>query len=118
MIVIISALLALASVVSCRPDYHPGANHYSPPNYNFGYAVSDPYKGTNFGHSESRNGYDTKGHYFVNLPDGRVQEVSYVADASGYHPVVTYKGGAHHPSYGHAPIAHGAPVHGVVGGYH
>ena len=72
-----------------------------PTAYAFGYAVSDHYTGTNFGHREERDGYATKGSYKVNLPDGRVQIVSYVADDYGYNAEVAYEGTAYHqPAYG------------------
>ena len=79
-----------------------------PTPYAFDYGVSAGY--TNFGHSEKGNGYGgVTGGYWVNLPDGRVQKVSYVADYGGFRPVVTYAGKAHYPaSYGYG--------HG--GGYH
>ncbi|MCL4153724.1 UNVERIFIED_CONTAM: hypothetical protein GTU68_066181 [Idotea baltica] len=69
-------------------------------NTEFSYAVNDPYHGTNFGHSESRDGYNAKGQYYVNLPDGRLQKVSYYTDEWGYHPTVTYEGKAHFPVHG------------------
>ena len=59
--------------------------------------MSDDYSGAHFGHTEKRNGYDTAGEYYVHLPDGRLQKVSYTADKYGYHPVVTYVGKAHFP---------------------
>ncbi|XP_050735926.1 holotricin-3-like isoform X7 [Eriocheir sinensis] len=79
-----------------------GYGGYSRPTpYAFNYGVSAGY--TNFGQSEKGNGYGgVNGGYWVNLPDGRVQRVSYWADGSGYHPVVSYSGKAHYPaSYGH-----------------
>ncbi|KAA0189115.1 Cuticle Protein CPR RR Uncl [Hyalella azteca] len=57
----------------------------------------DPYYGANFGHKEQRDGYKTTGAYYVHLPDGRLQKVSYTADEYGYHPVVTYEGVAKFP---------------------
>ena len=75
-----------------------------PTPYAYNYGVSAGH--TNFGQSEKGNGYGgVNGGYWVNLPDGRVQKVSYWADGSGYHPVVTYSGKAHYPAsyggYGH-----------------
>ena len=68
-----------------------------PTPYNFDYGVSAG--ATNFGHSESGDGFGSAhGGYWVNLPDGRVQNVNYWADGSGYHPVVTYQGTAIYPS--------------------
>ena len=43
------------------------------PNYEYRYAVQDGYSYSDFEANEARNGYDTKGGYRVNLPDGRVQ---------------------------------------------
>lgn len=60
--------------------------------YKFGYRVSDPHSGTDFGHSEVSEGHITKGHYHVLLPDGRIQNVRYWAGPSGYHATVTYEG--------------------------
>ena len=61
------------------------------------------------GHNEARNGDDTKGSYFVVLPDGRKQTVNYyvngysgyVADVSydGYAKAYDYKPAYHAPSY-------------------
>ena len=65
--------------------------------YNFDYSVSAG--DTNFGHSEQGDGHGSAhGGYWVNLPDGRVQNVDYWADGSGYHPVVTYQGNAVYPA--------------------
>ena len=43
------------------------------PNYEYKYAVQDGYSYSDFEAQEARNGYDTKGSYRINLPDGRVQ---------------------------------------------
>ena len=76
---------------------------YQPPAYyKFGYDVNDGY-GNNFGHSENRDGYETSGQYYVQLPDGRLQKVSYTVDKWGYHPTITYEGEAQYPSHtGHS----------------
>lgn len=71
-------------------------NPQAPAHYSFNYGVQDDYKGTNFGHAESRDGYNTEGVYYVHLPDGRLQTVKYYVDEWGYHPEVTYSGVAHH----------------------
>ena len=62
-----------------------------PAHYNFGYGVASDVTGTYFGHVENRQGHDTHGKYFVDLPDGRRMIVSYYADHTGYHPTVTYE---------------------------
>ncbi|XP_018017506.1 cuticle protein 19 [Hyalella azteca] len=76
------------------PDHHD--DHYVNKDYGFEYTVQDPYSGAEHGHTEQRDGYVTKGAYFVDLPDGRRQTVTYTADEYGYHPVVTYDGEANY----------------------
>ncbi|XP_037776880.1 pro-resilin-like [Penaeus monodon] len=75
---------------------HYAPVYNAPAHYAFNYGVQDAYFGTNFGHAESRDGYNTEGVYYVNLPDGRLQTVKYYVDEWGYHPEVTYSGVAHH----------------------
>ena len=74
-----------------------------PPLYNYAYAVADDYSQANFAASEQRDGYATSGSYRVNLPDGRVQVVTYTADQNGYVADVKYKGVAQYPEYKPAP---------------
>lgn len=86
------------------------------PSYNYQYGVRDAY-GNNFGHGETRDGYNTKGEYFVNLPDGRLQRVSYVVSGdSGYQAQVSYVGEARYPAYtpksSYAPKPYYAPKPG------
>lgn len=50
-----------------------------------------------FGHKENRDSYQAQGKYYVNLPDGRLQVVTYTADQDGYRPVVEYTGEAKYP---------------------
>jgi len=60
--------------------------------------VKDDPSGNDFGHQESRNGYDTQGSYYVQLPDGRLQQVNYnVNGDSGYVAEVIYEGQAQYP---------------------
>ncbi|XP_068246688.1 pro-resilin-like [Palaemon carinicauda] len=74
---------------------HDNGLYYNhPAHYNYNYVVNDEYSGNHFGHEESRQDYDTKGKYFVHLPDGRLQTVTYYADQSGYHPRVSFEGDA------------------------
>ncbi|XP_071532424.1 adult-specific cuticular protein ACP-20-like [Panulirus ornatus] len=68
--------------------------HNTPAFYNFEHTVQDDYSGTYFGHREAREGHLTEGSYFVHLPDGRLQTVTYYADGTGFHPTVTYEGDA------------------------
>ncbi|XP_063589388.1 cuticle protein 7-like [Penaeus indicus] len=85
--------------VSIEPIFYSGAAQY-----NFNYAVKDDYSGNDYNHQENRNGYDTRGAYYVLLPDGRVQRVSYTVNGdSGYVAEVTYEGEAQHPAYQPAP---------------
>ena len=79
----------------------------APAHYSFDYAVKDDYTYVDMGHSEARNGDNTKGNYHVVLPDGRRQNVNYYVDGySGYVADVTYDGYAkaydYKPAY-HAP---------------
>lgn len=58
-----------------------------PPEYNFAYVI----RGENeFGHEESLLDEAAHGSYHVLLPDGRLQNIQYEADAGGYRPVITY----------------------------
>ncbi|XP_064122599.1 pro-resilin-like [Macrobrachium nipponense] len=59
--------------------------------YSFTWAVSDDSSSNEFGHEESRDGDDTRGSYYVELPDGRLQTVRYFVEGdSGYVAEVTY----------------------------
>ncbi|KAK8392567.1 hypothetical protein O3P69_014755 [Scylla paramamosain] len=94
-----------------RPSYHAPAQYADvSPHYNTQYAVKDDYSGNDFGAQEARDGYSTQGSYYVLLPDGRLQRVTYHVDGdSGYVADVTYEGEAQYPqTYGHAP----APSYG------
>ncbi|XP_066948359.1 pro-resilin-like [Macrobrachium rosenbergii] len=66
--------------------------------YSFNWAVSDDSSSNEFGHQESRDGDDTQGSYYVQLPDTRLQRVSYHVDGDdGYVAEVTYEGEAQFP---------------------
>merc|ERR1719402_1089336 len=91
------------------PSYAPPAYHapspykqpeypIAPPKYEYNYGVADHYSGANFGHSESRDGYKTEGSYKVNLPDGRIQTVTYVDNGDGLVAQVSYEGEAQYPT--------------------
>ncbi|XP_068210649.1 cuticle protein 19-like [Palaemon carinicauda] len=66
--------------------------------YNFNWAVSDDSSSNEFGHQEARDGDNTQGSYYVQLPDGRLQKVSFHVDGDdGYIAEVTYSGEAQFP---------------------
>merc|ERR1719322_256798 len=96
------ALCALAAVASAAP--HKPAPHYKeeklpPQPYEYKYGVEDSYSGASFDKGESQDGYgNVAGSYRVNLPDGRVQVVTYTADhENGYIADVKYEGVAAYP---------------------
>nr|XP_027225886.1 pro-resilin-like [Penaeus vannamei]XP_027225887.1 pro-resilin-like [Penaeus vannamei] len=102
-------VLALATLVVAtvaRPDSPPTYGYsaptpsYAPPaKYDFNYAVNDQPSGNDFGHQEARDGDHTQGSYYVLLPDGRLQKVTYnVNGDSGYVADVTYEGEAQYPT--------------------
>jgi len=67
--------------------------------YSFNWAVSDDSSSNEFGHQEARDGDDTQGSYYVQLPDGRLQKVTYYVDGdNGYVADVTYEGEARYDS--------------------
>merc|ERR1739848_977801 len=115
------ALMGTAVVADHPPAYGPPPAYKEPaypdvpPQYQYAYAVADDYSKSNFEASESRDGYNTQGSYRVNLPDGRVQIVTYVADANGYVADGKYEGEAQYPeykpAYKPAPAYAPAPVH-------
>merc|ERR1711910_57394 len=113
-VLVAAAMVACATAAPAAPaPYHapaPAPYHepIAAPVYNFQYGVSDSYSGAAFSHSEDRNNYDTKGEYRVNLPDGRVQIVTYSAGPDGYVADVKYEGEAAYPKY--EPKAHPAPA--------
>ena len=84
----------------------------APAHYNFDYAVKDDYSYVDMGHNEQRHGDNTEGKYYVVLPDGHRQIVSYYVDGdSGFVADVKYTGEAKYdhaykpayvPSYDHA----------------
>ena len=63
--------------------------------YNFEWGVRDSNSGNDFGHAEQREGPVTRGSYYVLLPDGRLQRVTYYVDGdSGFVAEVTYEDGS------------------------
>merc|ERR1711970_414959 len=104
------AALATRTARSQEAGYH---EDYQPSPYHYEYKVQDPKEYLDFGAAEEGDGKgDVHGQYHVQLPDGRLQHVSYhVDDYNGYIADVSYDGHAEHPSY------HGGH-HGGVGGGH
>ncbi|XP_063592125.1 cuticle protein 18.6-like [Penaeus indicus] len=98
-------ITALAVVALARPDQAPAYGYAAPTpapapaKYDFNYAVKDEYSGNDFGHQEARDGYDTQGSYYVQLPDGRLQKVTYTVNGdSGFVAEVSYEGEAQYPA--------------------
>lgn len=74
-----------------------GGNSNAGMPYHFQYNVNE--YGNNFGHSQSSDGNQVSGRYFVQLPDGRLQTVDFKADPlNGYTADVQYQGQAQYPS--------------------
>ena len=95
---IISALVAVALAA---PQKYAQQPQYSdaPAKYAYDYKVQDATSGVDFGQNESRDGASTQGSYYVALPDGRVQKVTYSVNGDGgYVAEVTYEGEARYPT--------------------
>merc|ERR1712130_105529 len=114
--VLLASLLAVSSGLPVA-QYAPAPEVAYPdiaPSYNYQFGVNDPeYSGAVFSHQENREDYNTAGEYRVNLPDGRVQIVSYTAGPEGYVADVRYEGEAVYPdepAYKPAPAYSPAPA--------
>merc|ERR1712203_964492 len=96
------AALLVISALTCtclgRPQ-EAVAYADEPPVYTYTYAVADDYSGSNFGADEQRDGLVASGSYFFNLPDSRVQKVTYSVNADG--------GYVAEVSYGHRRLPRG-----------
>merc|ERR1712137_780100 len=86
-----------AGVVVAAPAGYAAGDLSEPPVYAYNYGVADDYSGAAFSQTEQRDGYATSGSYTVNLPDGRVQTVTYSDNGDGIVQDVSYSG---EPSYG------------------
>merc|ERR1712098_914867 len=86
-----------------------------PSPYTYTYAVNDDYSGTKFEQTESGDGTGAvSGSYSVNLPDGRIQTVTYNAnDATGNVAEVTSSGEAQYPPAPAGGYVAAAPVRAV-----
>merc|ERR1719513_251293 len=82
--------------------------HYEPSPYRYEYEVHDDKVYLGFGAEEEGDGKDNVvGFYHVQLPDGRLQKVTYTVNGyGGYIADVAYDGEAVHPRY-HAGGGHG-----------
>merc|ERR1712156_900977 len=82
------------SPVKYKPVYEEEEEDYAPQPYKYEYGVQDDYTNAAFAKSESQNEVGTvTGSYKVNLPDGRIQTVTYTADeVGGFKAEVTYEG--------------------------
>ncbi|XP_042874708.1 cuticle protein 8-like [Penaeus japonicus] len=121
MFLTLSFVLGLAAAALGAPSqpphgYAPAPSYQSPAQYNFDWLVKDDYSANDFGQQESRDGYNTQGSYYVQLPDGRLQRVTYHVDGdSGYVAEVSYEGEAqyqaHQPAYHTTPSYHPTPAY-------
>merc|ERR1712154_200314 len=83
----VAALGLAGSTYALPAPDHPAPAYkepaYAPASYSYNWAVKDDYSGNDFGQNEERNDAVTTGAYYVHLPDGRLQKVSYTVDAYG-----------------------------------
>merc|ERR1711990_64208 len=115
--------LAMVAAASAAPQYAaaPVVHAVAAPDlaepspYTYTYAVADDYSKANFQQSESNDGTGAvTGSYSVNLPDGRIQTVTYNAnDLTGNVATVEYSGEAQYPPAPAGGYVAAAPVHAV-----
>lgn len=86
-----TVLVIATSAVSGQSSYQKPSTYNREPDepavYNFNWAVKDDPTKNNYGQNEDRNEGKTSGSYFVSLPDGRLQKVSYSIDGLGGYKV-------------------------------
>merc|ERR1712181_169607 len=112
--------LAMVAAASAAPQYAaaPVVHAVAAPDlaepspYTYTYAVADDYSKANFQQSEANDGTGAvTGSYSVNLPDGRIQTVTYNAnDLTGNVAEVTYSGEAVYPPAPAGGYVAAAPV--------
>ncbi|XP_030388266.1 uncharacterized protein LOC115634575 [Scaptodrosophila lebanonensis] len=74
-------------------DQHKTLHQYAS-KYAFGYRIRDFHTGNDFGHKQNRDLHGvTRGQYHILLPDGRIQNVIYHADDTGFHADVSFESG-------------------------
>ncbi|XP_018022127.1 cuticle protein 8 isoform X2 [Hyalella azteca] len=104
-----SWLLLLPLVLTVAADTRPYAaansqrvdDQFEEAKYDFAWGVKDDESGNMFNQVETRDADVTRGAYYVALPDGRLQKVTYYVDGdSGFVAEVTYEGEAQFPQPG------------------
>jgi len=97
--VFVAIAFSASALVGGQGVHHE--EHYEPSPYHYEYKVHDDKVYLDFGAEEEGDGKDNvHGFYHVQLPDGRLQKVTYTVNGySGYIADVTYDGEAVHPSY-------------------
>ena len=73
------------------PSYEPEYPSV-PAQYQFQWQVKDDYSNNDFGQNEERDGDNTSGSYYVALPDGRLQKVTYRVNGYGGEKEKKYTG--------------------------
>ncbi|KAG7166340.1 putative Insect cuticle protein domain-containing protein 16, partial [Homarus americanus] len=111
------AVLCLATVITCdtRPAYtyrhllEPSKESYESTEAKYSFEWSVDEDSNEFGHQESRDGDDTKGSYYVQLPGGRLHQVTFsVVGESGFKPLVSVLGGASLPESDESDESYGS----------
>ncbi|XP_045106006.1 pro-resilin-like [Portunus trituberculatus] len=105
-VLLLLAVVAAAFADKPSPSYNvPDSDSrsyedsFEVPKYEFQWSVDDSSSGNNFGHEEARDDEHTQGGFYVDLADGRRQNVKYVVDGdSGFLAEVTYDGEARYSS--------------------
>ncbi|XP_045781101.1 pro-resilin-like [Maniola jurtina] len=91
-------------------NHHHGNENEVPKSYEFGYSVKDAQSGNDYDRREMSDGNVVRGEYRVQLPDGRLQIVTYHADwRTGYHANVRYEGEARYPENNNQGYSYNAP---------